>query len=249
MTQLVKSFKDKLDEILSTKLKYLQLGKGDNFDYITNPEFDILIDFLSNFPPKEISFVDVVFVSELRRYVERKVSARVSRNFETLLKACLKSSSLEFIRCTDLDANGDSDFMQIICTPSNVTNLRFVRCNIELVQKQKMDEFLKDNYKIMDVEIVNDGKVEMYSNSSSAFGCIVAVHGQIKSHLLRNRSYEACCLSALQLILIHKHHQSILNIVDKNIILIIAKMVYKDRCSYEWIMNECTKTVHEFWHL
>lgn len=230
-------YKAKLDEILATKPTYLRLDRYDGFLDMTKEETDTLVDFLLKFTPKKIVFADIVFV-----FIG--TDDKNPRNDKKILEASLRSPSIEFIKCCGFSNLDGDELFKIVFTQANVVDLRFTKCGIAIDQIDMMSGFLRSNNKLVNIKFSE--KVKTYLPVLETQSKNIVVHGTLKHYLIRNRSYEACCLAALQLILIHRHRQSILNIIDKNIIVMIAKLVYETRTSYDWVMRECTNMVHDF---
>ena len=229
-------FESKLKEIKNERIKdnktggcelnlskYTHDGPRAAYDYI------FLSNCLDDISPSKITFYSI------------SLDSRGGRNSDVwrLIGKLVKIPVVEF-KCCKLDVGFYIHFLKQ--SSFKTINLTFKACNVSHASKKAIVSILETNYIVRNLNIYNTD-TDMYGKNTvdkrfvddkSAEQSII-VNNKIKDYLHRNRAYHLCRLSALELILIRKYRNSVLDFLNISTIIHISKLIYSTKISLEWL--------------
>jgi hypothetical protein len=213
-----KPFENELKEI-DQKNCELYLSRDveghNNFSPIIAENIKILTKRLDQIAPSKITFNDISFRTILDDINTTTIAGLISK--------LRKIARVEFEYCA-LSIRFCRMFFE---SPFKIINVKFKGCQIIPEYKAIIMDCLKTNYKIQNVDIDD-------FPSSFDRNCI-AVDGEIKSYLYRNRAQYLCRQAAIALIQIRKGRNKFFDLVDKSLVIYLAKMVYNNKNNAEWL--------------
>ncbi len=152
---------------------------------------------------------------------------------------CSKLNSIEFIRCSILT---QSFFISLFKTKSNLLRtIKFVECHVLMIMRQLYLE-IRNNYGItrIDVDDVDHRYAIDHSELSREeyYAQINRILLNVNQFCERNKKGLVKCRNAcLTLMLIKKYrNDNLLVTVPRDVVLIIAKLVWKSRGTKVWVM-------------
>lgn len=178
--------------------------------------FMILSKCLENMTPIKIIF-DSIEISVIR-------FVKGFDNTTALITKIVKVPIIEFRNCS-ITREFYVDFF--VKENHRTIEVIFKDCRLTPNCKFTVMAGLAYNYFIRNLVIVDK------DSSDSKF--TTEVDGGIKRYLFRNRARHLCRMAALTLILIRRHKHTFLDLIDEQLVIYLARMIYSTKMDAEWL--------------
>ena len=173
----------------------------------------ILTKYLNNIAPLKITFNDISF-----RTILDDINNSTIAGFISNLR---KIPNIEFEYC----ALSIRFFRMLFELPAEMIHVKFRGCQVIPEYKRIIVEHLVTNYKLRTLEFDD---ITEYRDS-------ITLDGEIKRCLYRNRAQHVCRRAVIAIIQIRKKRNKFWDLVDKSIVINLAKSIYKTKDSMDWI--------------
>jgi hypothetical protein len=207
-----KCFKATLEGI---KTKNCELSIFNSSDRAEPDDFNTLNKYLDNLSLSKIVFNAIKFYSMNSRD-DLKIYELMSG---FLLSKIIKIPIVRFENC-DIPMYFSKT---LFSKESKIIDISFKGCHLNR-SKPHIIYFTKSNYTIRNLIIEDVSKLND-----------IALDGEIKSHLYRNRAQYMSRMAAISLIVMGKHKNNLLSRLDRFLLIYLAKMIYPSKGTGEWL--------------
>jgi len=180
------------------------------------------------------------------------------------LQKILTNLRIKKLILTECTINSEDIKLLISSNCKTLTTLIFNRCKWNITDKRVITNAILNNLRLRNIQLIDPtnysaSERRYYMSSSSTLNDIKMSHEiydnniykddhhykpiikeeremniKLKACLMRNKDYEAAYRACLQFLLIGRYTTSILNTVDKNILVLLAKIIFATRNDEIW---------------